>query len=348
MRNSGVQLATEPRSTTKADSDGFVEVKARSRGKEAEKRMGSPTAPNKNRFEGLETLGETSGEAQGKCETPKSSQATVSDSQGSSTSGGSTKEVSDIKEVAHSKQTTLMEVVTEEQVGGDLGQSAELEPIIIRFPSKWADVAEDEDEDMMAGRGTKGRPMDANATPDKGNKTKRRLLGDPAPEYQKVNTFSQLVPAAAERIAEALGTRLTENEDEPPDRGGGSNAGSRGSPTRTRMTSSPQRGNQPGAGELERQPDLATGSHVIGKTSGEVTRLDNAGSNFNTRQETGGKYRCSAADKQENSSDGERNDRARIRSMGDDRNFCGASRSYVGSRAEEMEGEGTTLDLAEI
>ncbi|KAL3693025.1 hypothetical protein R1sor_006676 [Riccia sorocarpa] len=61
--------------------------------------------------------------------------------------------------------------------------------MIIRSLDRWGDVPE-EDMPELGPRGTKGRPMDPNSTPDKGNKTKRRLLDGEVPAYEKVQTFS--------------------------------------------------------------------------------------------------------------------------------------------------------------
>ncbi|KAL3692054.1 hypothetical protein R1sor_005705 [Riccia sorocarpa] len=80
--------------------------------------------------------------------------------------------------------------------------------LLLRSPEKWADIQEEEMSEH-ASRGIKGRPMDADGTPDKGNSSKRR-----PPQHQKVDSFSQLIP-----------TRLKWNTEhdmknpKPPDKG---------------------------------------------------------------------------------------------------------------------------------
>ncbi|KAL3675747.1 hypothetical protein R1sor_025695 [Riccia sorocarpa] len=99
--------------------------------------------------------------------------------------------------------------------------------MVIMSPDRWADVP---DEDMLGpgGRGIKGRPMDPNSTPDKGNKTKRRLLKGENPAYEKVQTFSQLVPAQAEALAVRNEIQDGPEGDEPPDKGRTSETDKRG------------------------------------------------------------------------------------------------------------------------
>ncbi|KAL3675582.1 hypothetical protein R1sor_025530 [Riccia sorocarpa] len=75
-------------------------------------------------------------------------------------------------------------------------------PIIIRSPTKWADAGDDNDEDVempeLQQRGMRGRPStDKLDTPDKGNAVKKRGLGEKGQGYQKVKSFSQLIPGAS-------------------------------------------------------------------------------------------------------------------------------------------------------
>ncbi|KAL3679417.1 hypothetical protein R1sor_022373 [Riccia sorocarpa] len=67
-------------------------------------------------------------------------------------------------------------------------------------------LAEDQEEQMRElavairspERGTKGRPMDPDGTPDKGNQAKKRTMEGQPPEHKRVNTFSQLLPKRLE------------------------------------------------------------------------------------------------------------------------------------------------------
>ncbi|KAL3691113.1 hypothetical protein R1sor_004764 [Riccia sorocarpa] len=71
-------------------------------------------------------------------------------------------------------------------------------PIVVRSPTKWADAGDDDEDIAMAQthpRGMKGRPVtDQSSTPDKGNAVKKRILGGRGTEYQRMETFTQLMP----------------------------------------------------------------------------------------------------------------------------------------------------------
>ncbi|KAL3676923.1 hypothetical protein R1sor_026871 [Riccia sorocarpa] len=68
---------------------------------------------------------------------------------------------------------------------------------------KWADIT-DEEMTSKATKNAKGRnPEDPNHTTDRGNVAKRRARKDEAPEYQRVETFSQLLPVEQDGAMEA-------------------------------------------------------------------------------------------------------------------------------------------------
>ncbi|KAL3675011.1 hypothetical protein R1sor_024959 [Riccia sorocarpa] len=139
-----------------------------------------------------------------------------------------TEEQTDTQEeeaISDSQETTKREGADT----GDQEESKQLEGLedetragplamVLRTPDKWADVAEEEMADQGA-RGIKGRPMDPNSTPDKGNKTKHRVLQGRSLNYQKVDTFSQLVTGAVDPIDGAANVQDGIEEDDPPDRG---------------------------------------------------------------------------------------------------------------------------------
>ncbi|KAL3687077.1 hypothetical protein R1sor_013386 [Riccia sorocarpa] len=87
------------------------------------------------------------------------------------------------------------------------------------------EIAEAEEEEPMtpkASRHTKGRnPEDVNHTPDRGNAAKRRVRSEAKPEYQKVATFSQLLPVNSEDpLEERRPDRLVlplNKKEEPPE-----------------------------------------------------------------------------------------------------------------------------------
>ncbi|KAL3688643.1 hypothetical protein R1sor_014952 [Riccia sorocarpa] len=90
----------------------------------------------------------------------------------------------------------------------------------VKSPAKWAE-ANDDDLPMLANRYAKGRPPeDKSHTPDRGNAQKRRGMSEP--EYQKVDTFSQLVSETVEMQKEEIRTQeiaqMQPNKEEPPDR----------------------------------------------------------------------------------------------------------------------------------
>ncbi|KAL3691393.1 hypothetical protein R1sor_005044 [Riccia sorocarpa] len=89
--------------------------------------------------------------------------------------------------------------------------------LVVHTPGQWADITEEEMPEQGS-RGIKGRPMDINTTPDKGNQSKRRVGERRDPIYRKVLTFSQLIPPLEDTEAEVQGNLQGIEEDKPPDK----------------------------------------------------------------------------------------------------------------------------------
>ncbi|KAL3682665.1 hypothetical protein R1sor_000687 [Riccia sorocarpa] len=137
--------------------------------------------------------------------TPKTIHGESQDSQSSKT-GNSGGEIRDNgktpDDLIKSGEGTMISVPQTENKDQELSQE---EPglqgrelaLVVRSPAKWSDVLEEEMVEHST-RGLKGRPMDPDGTPDKGNNSKRRILGGQPPPHQRVESFSQLLPVRLE------------------------------------------------------------------------------------------------------------------------------------------------------
>ncbi|KAL3690403.1 hypothetical protein R1sor_016712 [Riccia sorocarpa] len=172
------------------EADGFVEVTGGKRRSHMASRPSYGSLEMANRFHGLEHTGDSLREEQ------EQEDIVASQDQGTKILHEETKvtnsQDSPVRNT-HRGEGALPDLLDRDSDKKQLVEEPEVQDnelaVIMKSLGTWAYIQEEEMLEQ-ATRGIEGRPMDADGTPDKGNKPKRRVFDKQPPEHQRVDTFS--------------------------------------------------------------------------------------------------------------------------------------------------------------